>query len=82
MRWALFFLAEYTNLVAGSALASTLFLAAGMARGCPLDLDDSQDLWVMLFFYVAQVDFPADTHGSSDVFQLEGFDSGSVCSMY
>lgn len=59
MRWALFFLAEYTNLVAVSALASTLFLGGGHGPLLP------SWLWivlktygVMLFFMWIRWTFP------------------------
>ena len=45
MRWALFFLAEYTNLVAVSALASTLFLGGGHGPLLP------SWLWIVLKTY-------------------------------
>ena len=52
MRWALFFLAEYTNLVAVSALAATLFFGGGQGTGCLLDMDNYQNLIMLVFMWM------------------------------
>jgi len=51
MRWALFFLAEYTNLVAVSALASTLFLGGWQGPILP------SWLWIILKTYLIMLVF-------------------------
>lgn len=51
MRWALFFLAEYTNLVAVSALASTLFLGGGMGPWLP------SWIWIIIKTYMVMLIF-------------------------
>lgn len=51
MRWALFFLAEYTNLVAVSALASTLFLGGWQGPLLP------SWLWIILKTYLVMLVF-------------------------
>jgi len=54
MRWALFFLAEYTNLVAVSALASTMFLGGWQGPWLPswLWIPLKTYLVMMLFFWI------------------------------
>lgn len=49
MRWSLFFLAEYTNLVAVSALAVTLFLGGGAGPVLP------SWLWLMVKVYLVMI---------------------------
>lgn len=51
MRWALFFLAEYTNLVAVSALAATLFLGGGAGPLLP------SWLWIIIKTYLIMLVF-------------------------
>ncbi|MDH7498173.1 MAG: NADH-quinone oxidoreductase subunit NuoH [Syntrophomonadaceae bacterium] len=51
MRWALFFLAEYTNLVAVSALASTLFLGGWQGPLLP------SWLWIIVKTYLVMLVF-------------------------
>jgi NADH-quinone oxidoreductase subunit H len=51
MRWALFFLAEYTNLVAVSALAATLFLGGWLGPWLP------SWLWIILKTYFIMLIF-------------------------
>jgi NADH-quinone oxidoreductase subunit H len=51
MRWALFFLAEYTNLVAVSALAATLFLGGWQGPLLP------SWLWIILKTYMIMMVF-------------------------
>lgn len=51
MRWALFFLAEYTNLVAVSALASTLFLGGWQGPWLP------SWLWILFKTYFIMLIF-------------------------
>lgn len=51
MRWALFFLAEYTNLVAVSALAATLFLGGWQGPWLP------SWLWIILKTYFIMLIF-------------------------
>lgn len=51
MRWALFFLAEYTNLVAVSALAATLFLGGGQGPVLP------SWLWIIIKTYLIMLIF-------------------------
>lgn len=51
MRWALFFLAEYTNLVAVSALAATLFLGGGHGPVLP------SWLWIIIKTYLIMLVF-------------------------
>lgn len=51
MRWALFFLAEYTNLVAVSALASTLFLGGWQGPWLP------SWLWIIIKTYMVMLVF-------------------------
>lgn len=51
MRWALFFLAEYTNLVAVSALASTMFLGGWQGPGLP------SWLWIIIKTYLVMLVF-------------------------
>ncbi|PKM75937.1 MAG: NADH-quinone oxidoreductase subunit NuoH [Firmicutes bacterium HGW-Firmicutes-15] len=51
MRWALFFLAEYTNLVAVSALAATLFLGGWQGPFLP------SWLWIILKTYLIMMVF-------------------------
>lgn len=51
MRWALFFLAEYTNLVAVSALAATLFFGGGHGPWLP------SWLWIILKTYLIMLVF-------------------------
>ncbi|HEX3010842.1 MAG TPA: NADH-quinone oxidoreductase subunit NuoH [Syntrophomonadaceae bacterium] len=51
MRWALFFLAEYTNLVAVSALASTLFLGGWQGPWLP------SWLWIIIKTYFVMIIF-------------------------
>jgi NADH-quinone oxidoreductase subunit H len=51
MRWALFFLAEYTNLVAVSALASTLFLGGWQGPWLP------SWLWIIIKTYFVMLIF-------------------------
>jgi NADH-quinone oxidoreductase subunit H len=59
MRWALFFLAEYTNLVAVSALASTLFLGGWQGPWLPSWLwIIGKTYFVMLIFMWLKWTFP------------------------
>lgn len=51
MRWALFFLAEYTNLVAVSALVSTLFLGGWQGPWLP------SWLWIIIKTYFVMIIF-------------------------
>jgi NADH-quinone oxidoreductase subunit H len=51
MRWALFFLAEYTNLVAVSALAATLFFGGGQGPWLP------SWLWIIIKTYLIMMVF-------------------------
>jgi len=51
MRWALFFLAEYTNLVAVSALASTLFLGGWLGPWLP------SWIWIIIKTYLVMLIF-------------------------
>lgn len=51
MRWALFFLAEYTNLVAVSALAATLFFGGGQGPWLP------SWLWIIVKTYLIMLVF-------------------------
>jgi NADH-quinone oxidoreductase subunit H len=51
MRWALFFLAEYTNLVAVSALAATLFFGGGQGPWLP------SWLWIIIKTYLIMLVF-------------------------
>lgn len=51
MRWALFFLAEYTNLVAVSALASTLFLGGWQGPLLP------SWIWIIIKTYLVMLIF-------------------------
>jgi NADH-quinone oxidoreductase subunit H len=51
MRWALFFLAEYTNLVAVSALASTLFLGGWQGPWLP------SWIWIIIKTYAVMLVF-------------------------
>lgn len=51
MRWALFFLAEYTNLVAVSALASTMFLGGWHGPWLP------SWIWIILKTYLVMLVF-------------------------
>jgi len=51
MRWALFFLAEYTNLVAVSALASTLFLGGWLGPWLP------SWIWIIIKTYLVMLVF-------------------------
>lgn len=51
MRWALFFLAEYTNLVAVSALASTLFLGGWQGPWLP------SWIWIIVKTYLVMLIF-------------------------
>lgn len=51
MRWALFFLAEYTNLVAVSALASTLFLGGWLGPWLP------SWIWIIIKTYMVMLIF-------------------------
>lgn len=51
MRWALFFLAEYTNLVAVSALAATLFFGGGQGPLLP------SWLWIIIKTYLIMLVF-------------------------
>jgi NADH-quinone oxidoreductase subunit H len=51
MRWALFFLAEYTNLVAVSALASTLFLGGWQGPWLP------SWIWIIIKTYAVMLIF-------------------------
>ncbi|MEA4924670.1 MAG: NADH-quinone oxidoreductase subunit NuoH [Syntrophomonadaceae bacterium] len=51
MRWALFFLAEYTNLVAVSALASTIFLGGWQGPWLP------SWIWIIIKTYVVMLIF-------------------------
>ncbi|MGI5911591.1 MAG: NADH-quinone oxidoreductase subunit NuoH [Syntrophomonadaceae bacterium] len=51
MRWALFFLAEYTNLVAVSALASTMFLGGWQGPWLP------SWLWIIVKTYIVMFVF-------------------------
>lgn len=51
MRWALFFLAEYTNLVAVSVLAATLFLGGGHGPWLP------SWLWIIIKTYLIMLVF-------------------------
>ena len=51
MRWALFFLAEYTNLVAVSALASTLFLGGWQGPWLP------SWIWIIMKTYLVMLIF-------------------------
>lgn len=51
MRWALFFLAEYTNLVAVSALASTIFLGGWQGPWLP------SWIWIIIKTYMVMLVF-------------------------
>ena len=51
MRWALFFLAEYTNLVAVSALAATLFFGGGQGHWLP------SWIWIIIKTYLIMLVF-------------------------
>lgn len=51
MRWALFFLAEYTNLVAVSALASTIFLGGWQGPWLP------SWIWIIVKTYLVMIIF-------------------------
>ncbi len=52
MRYALFFLAEYTNLVAVSALASTVFLGGWQGPGLPSWLWIIIKTWLVMFVFM------------------------------